>query len=222
MIATAWTLTALIFFSILILRSTSQAKNAANKNWSCEGCQKEKVGSIYGAIHVAVQYEDFDIFLQLDNKWGKAILHHEAHVHVKNLPLSSLETLKVLSSKSIPSSATEQVYEVIFSEVKNSSYYHEIIDKFLVKNPCWIPLHEPNIALNNQTNLQYWLYHHHNNEYYGRSVIMVKLPSYPYDPTCQLFESFYSHQNPEVCPTTESAYFSYGLTAYGTFVKQIG
>jgi hypothetical protein len=73
----------------------------------------------------------------------------------------------------------------------------DVIDQFLTKNPCWIPIHDPPVAIPGE--VPETTAHHAG--IYDYTVILVRLPAFWFHSTCQLYTLVTKKQFPEKCPT---------------------
>jgi hypothetical protein len=188
-----------------------------NKNWRCNQCRGHN-SIFYGLIHRAIHSESLETYLNFDHSWIDYVSDSRAVVNVTFVHQADLGAYN-FPNISVPPGATrlskyEEVFQVVISSTYNQSRGNQrisadAVDDFLRRNPCFIPLHDPvspdslavklkkrkNIIDGDITRPSEF------DRIYDRSAIFIRLPSFHFYSTCQLYEYVTKKQNPTVCPT---------------------
>lgn len=186
-----------------------QTRIPANQNWECDDCGDNK-SIIFGVVRHALYSESREVYLNFDHTWMDKVLNTRENVVVKNVKRESLANYKAHDTISSPDSDRDETYHIVVSLHPESSqneplseYDADILDNFLTLNPCWIPIHEPPIYLRSNSSsvtgssLSQQLF-------FEYSVVFIRLPSFPFHSTCQLYTMISKIQNPSECPSKDS------------------
>ena len=172
---------------------------------------------LYGFIRYALVNEKRDIYLNFDHFWMDKLLKTRASVLVKRISIDGLASMELSDDyRNLPTSPETETYDVIISIPEEPQAMNLVasnaLDTFLEKNPCWLPLKEPPVQFHtlqssiesNDTDVRTLTELH--SRFYGiaeryfYSTILVRLPTFPYHSTCQLFTLVTKQQHPEKCP----------------------
>ena len=187
------------------------------QNWQCVGCVAEDVNattSIYRKVHRALRQRGSarEVYLLLDHSWIDRLLEPSTIVVVHVVPRDQLSATRMVQQVEIreegkvDGTQREEQYVVVYSPPTTKSRMvlrkaeAITIDTFLLKNPCFLPLHDPPVTLND-SQLSYPLgppsrrlstdgsmtQSMRETRAYEVSAIFVRLPSYPYHATCKLY-----------------------------------
>ena len=199
-------------------------------NWKCVGCTTEDTNattSIYRKVHRALRQRGSarEVYLLLDHAWIDRLLEPSTVVVVHVIPRSQLSTTHMIQQVNIQEEVKvdgiqrEEQYVVVYSPpaVKSRMVLRKaeavLIDTFLLNNPCFMPLHDPPVTIND-SQLSYQLgppsrrlssdglmiQSMRETRAYELTAIFVRLPSYPYHATCKLYSLVTSRQ--VTTPTT--------------------
>ena len=100
------------------------------------------------------------------------------------------------------------------------------IDRFLMHNPCFMPLKDPAVTLGGSSNSgnsmqrkSFSLRNNYRSQYDHNAAILIHLPERNYNSTCWFFTLITTLQNPETCPppgpTSDEALQVYPLGVIG-------
>ena len=176
-----------------------------------------------------MQYESSEIYYNIDHSWIKDAMRHLAKVHVHVVKRNQLgETVmpmsdsveRVLATASEGGKGAEgetQTYTVIYvpPDELNSQDEHRAytpleksetfrtFDRFLSRNPCYLPLKDPLVYQYKNGGPLGVFSDAQRASKYENSGVIVKLPNFPYLPTCLLLEQIVRTQFPDTCPTKQ-------------------
>jgi hypothetical protein len=181
-----------------------------NENWKCSsGCPNDvnMTGQILGMVRHALYTENREVYLAYDHSWIDSMLGPKAKVNVVGVPRDKLAS-HIAADYHSPDFEKDEVFQVIYSlppslpsgggSYKPLSFADaDVIDQFLTKNPCWIPIHDPPVAIPGE--VPETTAHHAG--IYDYTVILVRLPAFWFHSTCQLYTLVTKKQFPEKCPT---------------------
>lgn len=153
-------------------------------------------------VHHALKTEFQEIYLNFDHFWMNRVFDIRRQVFIKCIHQEQLASYIVVDPVDIPiTEAAEKFYVLVSLPSKafdlDSVFDLNAIDGFLTKNPCWIPVHEPQIPSLDPGVSEY-------SHLYGRSAIFIRLPTFPYHSTCLLYSLITRIQFPNECPTNTS------------------
>jgi hypothetical protein len=182
-----------------------QRQFPANENWQCgAGCplEKDQVAQIFGMIRHALYTDNREVYLNFDNSWIDKVLDTKAKVNVVGVSRDQLGGF-IANDYSSPDYERDETFQIIFSLPSGSGPYRplsfaegEIIDNFLTKNPCWMPIHDPPVALPGESP-EVTAHHLGTFDY---TAIFIRLPAFWLHSTCKLFTLITRKQFPEKCP----------------------
>ena len=188
----------------------------------------------------AMMSESREVYLNLDHSWIERALLPGARVVVTSVPRYQLSNY-LYDTSLIPSQKSDENEEVMLetfhvvlsvsslfaatfgNNTRNAKFLAEIhrisadeeieaIDRFLLHNPCFMPLKDPSVALMDGTNpgssngqrKSVSLRHEYRNQYDHNAAILLRLPKRNFNSTCWFFELITELQNPIVCPALTS------------------
>ena len=202
----------IIIFIIMLLKLTiAQVINNFNVNYNFQLNKCNNSIVVVNNIRHAIQSADRDVFLSLNHDWLDNILINNKIINVNcmnidELKKKSIKRLDIVLPNINDINEDDESIEIMYISMNNikletTSFTSGPIDNFLTYNPCWIVLQEP-IPLNDNDNSN----SNSNGDKRVRKVlktlpiIFVKLPAYPYGPTCRLYTHLINRQFPNTCP----------------------
>lgn len=182
----------------------------ADENWECIQCDASthSTETLYSLIRHALRHESREIYLNFDNSWMESILDSKTTTSVYFIPRDMLAST-TFPAFDPPGRQSDERFRIAItldspSKGPLSQSDTESIDDFLANNPCWIPLHEPPLAIKGleleATNLL-----SKSNSIYEYSTIFVRMPAFWLHSTCLLYTDITRRQFPKDCPTSEDA-----------------
>ena len=230
----------ILLWSALFTSTVASFKTTTHhkyNNWRCgRGCIDggDNATSIFRHVHRALKQQAVrELYLLLDHSWIDRLLEPSTRVVVNIIPRDLLATTKLLQQDSETTEGEER-YIVVYSppseQHRSKGGYPvlmkseaSMIDTFLTLNPCFIPLHDPPVTLDD-TSLKQPLgpisISNKNKVHtstattmdgttrsmqqelldYEHSAIFIRLPSFPYHATCKLYNIITTIQFPSHCP----------------------
>ena len=205
-------------------------------NWQCDGCGDESGAAeeIYRQVHRALRDRGAarEVYLLLDHSWIDRLLEPATKVIVKVVQRDRLSTTRLVQQQLHNNPALgDDSYVVVISPPRDTDQtqthgYPVLrkeeavqIDHFLTNNPCFMPLHDPPVTLNDTTMQPVGRAEStatssgtgtgsgtkrtssRQSQSYDHSAIFVRLPSYPYHATCRLYRAITANQYPDRCPS---------------------
>ena len=186
-----------------------------NLNWVCDGCDEYDSRIVFSMINHVLQNDIENNFLLLDSSWKKLVLRHTSKI---NVSVVNCEDLSTYIGFEPTDNDLLETYNIVISNItKNCMSDHNslqsinIIDQFLVNNPCWVPIHDPDLFYHgdNNTDTSTW-----NKppghiatdrllmlELLKHTSIFIHLPTLHFHDTCLLYKSITKKQFPSVCPS---------------------
>jgi len=226
----------MLWYGTLFTFSVFSFKHHKYTNWHCgRGCidGSDNTTSIFRNVHRALKQNDVrELYLLLDHSWIDRLLEPSTRVIVNVIPRDLLATTKLLQQDSETKEGEER-YIVVYSppseQHRSKGGYPVLmkseatmIDTFLTLNPCFIPLHDPPVTLDDSLLKQTLGPKSINSKNkahttattdgatrsmqqqelldYEHSAIFIRLPSFPYHATCKLYDYITTLQNPSHCP----------------------
>ena len=191
-----------------------------NQQWECLGCPGDDAAKqrIYGFIRRAIYTESREVYLNFDHSWMERVLKTGIKVQVHYLLRDKMSTTELAREENPPERSKDERFQFVFSPSPDSAatglslQEAEIIDTFLMRNPCWMPLHDPPVRLpapggggNNTTSPSISVAGSQvfGGVDYAGSAILAKLPAHGFYSTCQLFSYMTTKQNPPECPSKD-------------------
>jgi hypothetical protein len=199
----------------------------------------------YGIVHRALHFETLESYYNFDHTWVQFVSDSRASVYITRIEWGEIADYIADSDggtkgRPLPHRYRE-VYEVIFaiwngtseSEGENSvDMVAADLDRFLQRNPCWMPLHDPLFEVTEVNGTSRWKPHlsaslQRNDHGFGvasddnylslydRSAIFIRLPSFPYYSTCQYYKFISKRQFVEECPYRPNEIHAYWLSNAG-------
>ena len=217
-------------------------------NWHCLGCPDEATISvpgnatlsIYRQVHRALRQRGAarEVYLLLDHAWIDRLLEPSTTVVVKVVPRDRLRQTRLVQQEELDREKLDPVhgdakYVVVYSpedpvkRLKGAAAQRvrvlrkseaTAVDAFLAANPCFLPLHDPPVTLNDSLlqplgpvsrrlstdgDAQQALAE---TAEYEHAAIFVRLPSFPYHATCKLFDAVTASQFRQHCPTARETW----------------
>ena len=194
------------------------------QNWQCVGCVADDTNataSIYRKVHRALRQRGSarEVYLLLDHSWIDRLLESSTVVVIHVIPRDELsdthmvQQVDIQEEKKVDGMQREERYVVVYSppaahrRMVLRKVEALMIDTFLLKNPCFLPLHDPPVTLND-SQLLYplgppsrrlstdgsMIRSMRETRVYELTAIFVRLPSYPYHATCKLYSLVTSRQ----------------------------
>jgi hypothetical protein len=193
----------------------------ANHAWQCENCgDLDEVALIFGIVRRAIYTESREVYLNFDHSWMDNILASSSRVVIKRIDIKELANAQIAADTATDKSLHDQTFTIVValpnanlrsSTIPPSTMTQFVdgsgvaIDSFLKLNPCYIPLHDPIVpaasavrargSKTGQTAAEAQLY--------DLSTVIVRLPTYPFTPTCTLYSFITKKQFPAICPTAD-------------------
>lgn len=90
------------------------------------------------------------------------------------------------------------------TNIEITSYTSGPIDTFLLYNPCWIVLQEPDLIDDDDI-----IDERIKQRLRNKPLIFIELPTYGYGPTCKLFTHLTRRQFPDKCPDKNELYYHF-------------
>lgn len=204
----------MIYVTLLIifaLAACFQDDFPPNQNWECEDCNVDDAHKqlIYGMIRHAIYVENREVYLNFDHSWMDRMLKTSIRVKVKNVPRDKLATLILPKQEQPPEHSKDEQFNVVYSPASTSRELsldeQEDMDRFLMNNPCWIPLHDPPVKLpgNASASTSSNTPTERSTTDYTHSAIFLRLPAHGYHPTCLMYTYVTEKQNPSSCPSKD-------------------
>lgn len=198
-----------------------------NQNWECDDCaglNDDAKQRVYGMVRHALYSESREVYLNLDHSWMDRALRTRAKVRVRVVPRDKLGSV-AMAGENAPDKPEDEQFSVVYSPPASSEALDraaaEVIDKFLLHNPCYVPLHDPPVRLGSSNNssssssggssedeessLALRLQQQAHGSDYVFSSIFIRLSAHPFHPTCQLYTYITDKQNPPSCPPFSDA-----------------
>jgi hypothetical protein len=208
---------ALTFLFAFLARSLGfQDDFPPNQNWECQDCSSAHDNQrVFGMVRRAIYTESREVYLNFDHSWMERMLKTGAKVRVHFFKRDKLGGVEIPKDANPPEHAKDERFDVVFSPGSGigndelSVAEADVIDTFLMRNPCWIPLHDPPVKLPgnvsasaaaaNAATFAPML----SNSEYTHSAIFLRLPAHGFYSTCQLYSFMTNKQNPSECPRKE-------------------
>jgi hypothetical protein len=201
-----WTVLWLLLGTMKLLSVESFHGNAPpNKFWECRGCANERQKSLmFNYVRQALHSGSREVYWNFDHSWIDSALSTGSRVVVTAVKRYELEHFRyddltsgygMLSNGHSPFDFFNQTYHVVISLALNVSRDSiEPIDKFLVNNPCFMPIRDPQVEIGpNNTYVQ-------KKGSTGNIAVFVRLPELHYHSTCALYKLVSEKQYPQQCP----------------------
>jgi hypothetical protein len=200
------------FFQLLAPANPFRKDVYPYEQWICDGCTDfEDRNVTFRMIRIAVQIESRELYLPFDHSWLDAILNIDAKVHVTRINRSKLADISLPQYIDPPPNPYDEHFHFVVSPPNIKRNYTvtnaediSLVDLFLARNPCFIPLHDPVLRPPSSQSQGKSKYQRSitNDEglYYDNSAIFVRLPAYPYHTTCLFYTEITKKQFPKVCP----------------------
>ena len=211
---------------ILLCAQGFQDDFPPNQAWECDDCPADDGSKrrIYGMVRHAMYTENREVYLNFDHSWMDRALKTRAKVRVKIVPRDKLGAIIMPNVDNPPDHYKDEQYFVVYSPPLNrdsadllSMQDAEVLDSFLLHNPCWMPLHDPPVRLagnssssddisagggenGGDASLNVRMQQHVQGKEYMLSAIFIRLAGHPYHPTCLMYSYITDKQNPETCP----------------------
>lgn len=185
-----------------------------NQFWECDGCRggDEEKQRIFGMVRRAIYIESREVYLNFDHSWLERVLKTGVKAKVYYIARDKLGSTDMHREDHPPEHAKDERFEFAFSPSTSSSELQPsesgIIDTFLMRNPCWFPLHDPPMRLPGNASAELNSLVHSAaasgvpNDYLY-SAIFVKLPAHGFYSTCMLYTFMTDKQNPPECPSKD-------------------
>ena len=182
----------------------------ANDNINVSNCSNSII-PISNVRH-AIQTADRNLYLSLNHDWLDSLLISNKRINIQCITINQLQQKKTFKNDININDVHEdnEVIEIYYVPMNNStnlqvtSYTSGPIDTFLMYNPCWIVLQEPDLFDDDEM-IDKRIKHRLRN----KPLIFVKLPTYGYGPTCKLFTHLTNRQFPDKCPDKGSLYYHF-------------
>lgn len=169
----------------------------------------ERRADIFKFLMKSLSTDSREVYLNFDHSWLNKVLFSK-YVEIRKLNRENLGSFR-------DDLSLDQDFKFIVSfqdEITPLGHIEsEVIDEFLTNNPCWIPLHDPVVAL--PGNLTNKMHTHTDDIVYEGMAIFVRLPTYPFRPTCLLYSLITQIQFPNFCPTDEVKFKSHWIGNIG-------
>lgn len=171
----------------------------------CPSCPPNLLSVIRGFVHRAIYLEPRHVYYSYYADWMDELVVPENPVNIQFVKPSELESY-VPTGVRVDDISNVETFEVIFSyfglptmdELEYMSPDSASLDVFLTHNPCWIPLLEP-CAFNCSHKRGNYSREISELVNYQNSVILLRLPSNGFKPTCIFYEALVKRQFPEKC-----------------------
>lgn len=208
----------LLLLQILLISSQVFNQYDSNHNIIVNNCNSSSSISIINHIRHAIQTADKDVYLSLNHDWLDSILINNKRSNVRCMTLHELDKMNSIDTNHVDMTKVnedDEVIEIIYVPVTNAitvtSYTSGYIDTFLTLNPCWIVLQEPDLFNDNDDEI---MEKRIKSRLTNKPLIFIRLPTYPYGPTCRLYTHLTRRQFPKNCPGKDDLYYHY-LQNYG-------
>ena len=198
-----------------------------NRNWDCIGCIQDadatfRNNRMFGIIRTAIMRDPRITYLNLDMTWLDRLLGTDTRARVRRLRPGQIRDTVMPKLFSLPRGRLKEVFELAYSEIsgnKSSNFLPEDIDKFLLNNPCWVPIHEPiynfttypildksgngSFVFKPRSFRRMSKYEQHHLELEQQQqhkfVLFARLPVFGFHATCRLYTQITKHQFPTTC-----------------------